>query len=151
MAIALISDIHSNIEALTSVLADIKEQGVKDIYCLGDIVGGRAEMRLQLVEPRFLGIALGEPRGAFQLGDEGVQCRALVVRRALVTQVRMALLGNAFAQHLGDARLSDPGLAGEQHRLAISASGLFPAIEQQINLVFIRSTLFSSNKSAEET
>ena len=39
MAIALISDIHSNIEALTSVLADIKEQGIKDIYCLGDLVG----------------------------------------------------------------------------------------------------------------
>ena len=39
MAIALISDIHSNIEALNAVLADIKSQGIKDIYCLGDLVG----------------------------------------------------------------------------------------------------------------
>lgn len=36
---ALISDIHSNFEALTAVLADIEKQGVTEIYCLGDIVG----------------------------------------------------------------------------------------------------------------
>ena len=36
---ALISDIHSNIEALEAVLADIRAQGVTEIYCLGDLVG----------------------------------------------------------------------------------------------------------------
>ncbi len=36
---ALISDIHSNLEALESVLADIKGQGITEIYCLGDIIG----------------------------------------------------------------------------------------------------------------
>jgi diadenosine tetraphosphatase ApaH/serine/threonine PP2A family protein phosphatase len=36
---ALISDIHSNLESLTAVLADIREQGISEIYCLGDIVG----------------------------------------------------------------------------------------------------------------
>ncbi len=36
---AIISDIHSNLEALTAVLADIKSQEVEDIYCLGDVVG----------------------------------------------------------------------------------------------------------------
>ena len=36
---ALISDIHSNIEALQAVLADIREQGATEIYCLGDVVG----------------------------------------------------------------------------------------------------------------
>jgi predicted phosphodiesterase len=36
---ALISDIHSNIEALEAVLADIRDQGVSEIYCLGDLVG----------------------------------------------------------------------------------------------------------------
>ena len=36
---ALISDIHSNIEGLSAVLADLEEQGVSEIYCLGDIVG----------------------------------------------------------------------------------------------------------------
>jgi predicted phosphodiesterase len=36
---AVISDIHSNLEALTTVLADIEKRGIKTIYCLGDVVG----------------------------------------------------------------------------------------------------------------
>lgn len=36
---ALISDIHANLESLEAVLADIREQGIQQIYCLGDIVG----------------------------------------------------------------------------------------------------------------
>ncbi len=36
---ALISDIHSNFEALTAVLADVREQGIAEVFCLGDIVG----------------------------------------------------------------------------------------------------------------
>ena len=36
---AVISDIHSNIEALTTVLDDIKQRGIETIYCLGDVVG----------------------------------------------------------------------------------------------------------------
>jgi predicted phosphodiesterase len=36
---AILSDIHANIEALEAVLADVAQQGVDGIYCLGDIVG----------------------------------------------------------------------------------------------------------------
>ncbi len=36
---AVISDIHSNLEALTAVLADIENRGIKTIYCLGDCLG----------------------------------------------------------------------------------------------------------------
>jgi predicted phosphodiesterase len=36
---ALISDIHGNYEALRVVLKDIREQGIREIFCLGDIVG----------------------------------------------------------------------------------------------------------------
>jgi predicted phosphodiesterase len=36
---ALISDIHANFAALEAVLADIRTQGVTEIYCLGDVVG----------------------------------------------------------------------------------------------------------------
>ena len=39
MKIAVISDIHSNLEALMSVVKDIKSQGIEDVYCLGDIIG----------------------------------------------------------------------------------------------------------------
>jgi predicted phosphodiesterase len=36
---AIISDIHSNLEALEAVLADIEQRGIRDVVCLGDIVG----------------------------------------------------------------------------------------------------------------
>ena len=36
---ALISDIHSNLEAFESVLEDIRQQGITEVYCLGDIIG----------------------------------------------------------------------------------------------------------------
>lgn len=37
--IAIISDIHANIEALKEVLKDIEKEGVNTIICLGDLVG----------------------------------------------------------------------------------------------------------------
>ncbi len=39
MKIALLSDIHGNIRALSAVLKDIRERGIQDIYCAGDLVG----------------------------------------------------------------------------------------------------------------
>jgi diadenosine tetraphosphatase ApaH/serine/threonine PP2A family protein phosphatase len=36
---AIISDIHSNLEALQAVLADIAGRNITEIYCLGDIIG----------------------------------------------------------------------------------------------------------------
>jgi len=36
--IAIISDIHGNLEALKAVLKDIKERKVEHIFCLGDII-----------------------------------------------------------------------------------------------------------------
>ena len=42
MRLALISDIHANLEALQATLADIAGRGVDRIVCLGDIVGYNA-------------------------------------------------------------------------------------------------------------
>jgi diadenosine tetraphosphatase ApaH/serine/threonine PP2A family protein phosphatase len=39
MRIAVISDIHANLHALQSVLADVDRESVDEIWCLGDIVG----------------------------------------------------------------------------------------------------------------
>ena len=36
---AIISDIHGNLEALESVLAHIRQAGITEIFCLGDIIG----------------------------------------------------------------------------------------------------------------
>jgi predicted phosphodiesterase len=36
---AIVSDIHSNLEAFTAVLNDAKERGIETVICLGDIIG----------------------------------------------------------------------------------------------------------------
>ena len=36
---AIISDIHGNLEALEAVLADIDRRGIREIICLGDVIG----------------------------------------------------------------------------------------------------------------
>lgn len=38
-SVAIISDIHGNLQALKAVLSDIERQGNERIYCLGDLVG----------------------------------------------------------------------------------------------------------------
>ena len=43
MKVALISDLHSNREALEAVFDHIRAQGIDRIFCLGDIVGYGAE------------------------------------------------------------------------------------------------------------
>jgi predicted phosphodiesterase len=42
MRIAIVSDIHSNLEALEATLQDIRAQQVERILCLGDVVGYNA-------------------------------------------------------------------------------------------------------------
>ena len=37
--LAIFSDIHGNLQALESILADIEKEKIEDIYCLGDIIG----------------------------------------------------------------------------------------------------------------
>ena len=39
MLLALISDLHGNLAALTRALADIDDRGIERIVCLGDVVG----------------------------------------------------------------------------------------------------------------
>ena len=39
MRFAIVSDIHANIQALEAVLKDIERHRVKNIFCLGDLVG----------------------------------------------------------------------------------------------------------------
>jgi len=39
MRIAIFSDIHGNLPALDAVFADIEDQHVQSVYCLGDLVG----------------------------------------------------------------------------------------------------------------
>jgi predicted phosphodiesterase len=53
--IAFLSDLHSNLEALTVALADVDQLGVEKLVCLGDVIGYGASPRevCQLVMERF--------------------------------------------------------------------------------------------------
>ena len=54
-AIAVISDIHSNFEALTAVLDDVRSQEISQIVCLGDIVGYASSVQSCMRAVRELG------------------------------------------------------------------------------------------------
>ena len=43
--VAVLGDIHANLEALEAVLADIKQSGIKQFACTGDIIGYGADPR----------------------------------------------------------------------------------------------------------
>ncbi len=43
MRVAIVSDIHGNRHALEAVLRDVDRHGVRDLWCLGDIVGYGAD------------------------------------------------------------------------------------------------------------
>ncbi|MFK7851760.1 MAG: metallophosphoesterase [Akkermansiaceae bacterium] len=55
MRTAIFGDIHANLEALETVLADSKEQGVTDYVCLGDVVGYNADPVACLNQIREMG------------------------------------------------------------------------------------------------
>jgi len=61
MKFAVISDIHGNSEALKQVLGDIDEQGLDDIFCLGDIIGYGPEPNevISLIRQRSIPTILG--------------------------------------------------------------------------------------------
>ena len=61
MKIAVISDIHSNVQALLAALSDIDSRGIHQIYCLGDIVGygGSPNECVDLIRQRASAIVLG--------------------------------------------------------------------------------------------
>jgi diadenosine tetraphosphatase ApaH/serine/threonine PP2A family protein phosphatase len=70
MRIAVISDIHANLEALRAVLADIDARGVDAIWCLGDLVGYGPEPNacVELIRERAE-ICLGGNHDLAALGD----------------------------------------------------------------------------------
>jgi len=56
MRIAIISDIHANVDALQAVLADIRASDVQHVVCLGDLVGYNTFPRETLAVFRDSGI-----------------------------------------------------------------------------------------------
>lgn len=75
---AIISDIHSNLEALTAVLARIDELKVDEIFCLGDIVGyGPNPLEcIELIRKRVKVCILGNHDQAALFDPEGFNAGA---------------------------------------------------------------------------
>jgi len=68
-SIAIISDIHSNLEALKAVLDDIKKRNIKRIFCLGDIIskGNHPHECLELVRQNCEVVVQGNCDYAFSV------------------------------------------------------------------------------------
>ena len=87
--IALISDLHSNLEALTAVLRDIDARRVSEVYCLGDIVGYGPEPEpvIDLVRSRCSMVLRGNHDDAVFTGAEDfnpIARQALETNRELI-------------------------------------------------------------------
>jgi len=77
--IALVSDIHANIEALTAVMEDIDSLGCQKIFCLGDLVdyGPNPCEVLDIAMERFDITILGNHEEAVMLVAEDFNERAM--------------------------------------------------------------------------
>ena len=86
--IALISDLHSNLEALTAVLREIDARSVREIFCLGDIVGYGPEPEpvIDLVRDRCSLVLRGNHDEAIFAGAEDFNP---IARQALETNREM--------------------------------------------------------------
>ncbi|NBC86468.1 MAG: metallophosphoesterase [Bacteroidetes bacterium] len=71
MRLAIISDIHSNLEALQTALRAIERVGVDRVYCLGDVVGYNANPVecMHLVQKHCDGVVVGNHDLAVATGD----------------------------------------------------------------------------------
>jgi predicted phosphodiesterase len=99
MRVAVISDIHANLEAFSQVLADIERIGVDAVFCLGDIIGYGPEpeasvLRLRRQEiPAVMGNhELGLTSEPYmRLMNESAR-RALVITKKLLSDESMQYL-----------------------------------------------------------
>jgi diadenosine tetraphosphatase ApaH/serine/threonine PP2A family protein phosphatase len=87
--IALLSDVHANLEALQAVLADLARHGAEAVYCLGDVVGYGPDPRACLdLAMTWRAVLLGNHDEAALLGPDGFTPAA--ARAALWTQDQLA-------------------------------------------------------------
>jgi putative phosphoesterase len=99
--IAVLSDIHSNLEALTAALDAVDAAGIDTVYVLGDIVGYGADAPacVELVQRRAAGVVRGNHDDAVSLQKKvKVLPRdgraAAIHNRALLTPAQLDYLAN---------------------------------------------------------
>lgn len=104
MKIALISDIHSNLEALETAFRAISETDAEVMYCLGDVVGYGADPApcVELVREYCDGVVLGNHDAAVAR-EEGIGTLPKDARKA--AQHNAALLSEEQRAYLADLPL----------------------------------------------
>ncbi len=103
--IAIISDIHGNLEALTTVLNDIEKRNIKTIYCLGDIIakGTHSKECLNLIREKCQIVVRGNCDEVFSTEhnlenvDEVLQKRVIWNQTKLTQEDRQYLLSLPFS------------------------------------------------------
>ena len=80
-------------------------------------------------------VVAGEPGGAFELGDERIECAVLMMRRAEITKAGVELASDLLGKCRGEPRLADARLAGDQHHPSLAGLRLLPATDQQLQLL----------------
>lgn len=97
--IAIISDVHGNLEALKSVLKDIQERPIKHLFCLGDSIakGVHSHACLALLRTHCDLILQGNCDAYFANPDTPVNQRVLFNRQVTTAEDRQFLLSCPFS------------------------------------------------------
>lgn len=113
MKYALISDIHANLEAFSSVLAEIDRSGVEKIICLGDIVGYGADPNacVEIVRERNITSILGNHDAAACGLYEPTHFNPAARHAVLWTRTELTRENNEFLRNLPDRIVIDNFLA----------------------------------------
>lgn len=167
MRIAILTDIHANLPALQSVLADVDEVGVDFIACLGDIVGygGSPEECCNLVMNRADAVVVGNHDAAMTGRMEYDYYRrtareALDIHRSLVSKAHFDWLASLpFEASLGDVKFCHgvpPKLSTFEYLFNINqVDGLRIDYESQARMTFVghshlcKAFAFSADGSVE--
>ena len=85
MKYAIISDIHSNYQALKSVIEDISRQKIKKIICLGDIIGKgeNSHKCLELIKKHCSVVVAGNTDIRFSINPEAFKDNELEYKRIM--------------------------------------------------------------------
>jgi len=102
MLTAVIADIHSNLEALQSVLGKISELGVEETVCLGDIVGYNSDPNecVSMVRERNIISVLGNHDACASGLEEPVSFNAAAWKALLWTREVLTTENRSFLAHL---------------------------------------------------
>ncbi|MGB1286904.1 MAG: metallophosphoesterase family protein [Aggregatilineales bacterium] len=108
--IAIISDIHGNMQALEAVLADIEQAGITHIYCLGDLVGKGPDGHLAVDRCREVCDVIVRGNWDDFIGRDGHDQEGTIWWKAQLGEERLAYLKNLPGTH-------DFWLSGKRVRL----------------------------------